>query len=215
MKRKHLRSALIIAAVAPLTGTVASAQTDYFWFQPSGGSGAWDISTANWAPTSGAPANTYTWTNSGSERANFSSGLGTITLDAGGITAYGVNSTVSGTNIYTFAGPGALTLAGTGGVINNNGTVTFAAAIAGNVGLTETGSGNLVLATANTYTGSTSITGGSVTALAQASGQVFSSGPMTLSMGSVRVDGIGSSTTTNVGNFTVVGASSTVTGAST
>jgi len=42
MKRNRLRSALILAAVVPLTASSARAVTDYFWNQPNGGTGTWD-----------------------------------------------------------------------------------------------------------------------------------------------------------------------------
>src|SRR5437763_14323552 len=89
MKRKHLRSALIVPAVVPITPRVASAATDYFWFQPSGGSGPWDTTSQNWSSVTGVVPD-HVWNNSATERGNFVTSFGTITLDAGGITSAGI-----------------------------------------------------------------------------------------------------------------------------
>ena len=70
MKRKHLRNALIAAAIVPFTARAASAATDYYWFQPAGGSGSWDTFNQNWSSTQGVVPD-HIWNNSGTERGNF------------------------------------------------------------------------------------------------------------------------------------------------
>jgi fibronectin-binding autotransporter adhesin len=145
-----------------LPPTPAKAQVDYFWNVSSatsgGGSGTWDLVTSNWSTSSTGPLN-YTWTNNGQERANFSNTAGTVTIDVGGVTAFGVNFATTG---YTITG-GTLTLAGAGGVIDTgsvNATINSVIADSGGVGLTKNGTGILTLGGANTYTGATTVSAG-------------------------------------------------------
>ena len=138
-----------------LTATPTVAQTNYFWNAPDGGSGHWDAATI-WNATAGG-ATDYTWLNNGNERANLGDTAGTVTVAAGGNTAFGLNFTTGG---YLIDG-GTLTLAGTGGPVGvSTGTATIDAALAGTVGLTKTGSGTLVLGGTNTYTGVTTVNAG-------------------------------------------------------
>src|SRR5205823_6098741 len=108
---------LFIALSLVLSAATAYGQTDYFWNPATGGSGNWDTSTVKWSTTAAGPVN-YTWTNSGSERANFGNTAGTVTLGTN-VSAFGINySTAS----YIIAGGGnTLTLTGAGGVINDSG----------------------------------------------------------------------------------------------
>ena len=63
---------------------------------------------------------------------------------------------------YTIAGS-SLTLTGAGGNISVNADATISAIIGGNVGLTKLGSSTLTLSGANTYTGTTTVSGGKLT----------------------------------------------------
>lgn len=80
-----LASAIAILAVLAFA-SAAPAQTDYFWNAPNGGAGTWDTTTQNWSTAAAGQLN-YTWTNSGSERANFVNAGGVVTVTGGGITA--------------------------------------------------------------------------------------------------------------------------------
>ncbi len=158
--RLGLAPALLALA---LTAAPAAAQTDYFWNAPTGGTGTWDITTQLWSTTATGPVD-YTWTNSGTERANFGNTAGTVTLGTG-ITAYGLNFSTSG---YTVTG-NTLTLAGAGGVIDTGASnATINSVIAGSVGLTKNGTGTLVLGGSNTFTGSVAVNAGTLSVSADA-----------------------------------------------
>ncbi len=138
---------------------------------------------------------------------------GTVTLNAP-ITAYGVNFLTAN---YVIAGNGnTLTLSGAGGVINSNVAATINGQIGGTLGLTKTGSGALTLNAANSYSGTTTVTGGTLTGVAQASGSPFSSGPITLNNAILQLKAVtGSlSTTTNAGDLTIGAANTNTVGAS-
>jgi autotransporter-associated beta strand protein len=122
------------------------------------GSGTWDQgTTANWSRVSGGPY-PLTWTGG---NAVFEGTAGTVTVASTGVSS--VNSITFTTDGYTLAGTGAITLTGAGGNITTGaGTDTINCTIAGSVGLTKLGSGTLVLGAANTFTGLTQITGGTL-----------------------------------------------------
>jgi fibronectin-binding autotransporter adhesin len=202
---------VIALLIAALVSTAAYAQTDYFWNAPNGNTGSWDTINGTWSTVAAGPVD-YTWTNSGSERANFGNTAGTVTL-AGPITAYGVNFSTAN---YVIAGGGnTLTLSGTGGVINNSVAATISAQIGGSVGLTKTGNGTLTLTTANTYSGNTTVTGSTLIGNPQVSGSPFSSGAITLNGAILNLKSASATTTTTtVGNLTVSAASGSTLGAS-
>jgi fibronectin-binding autotransporter adhesin len=136
----------------------ATAQTEYW--DPgaaqgtgSGGSGAWN---------SGAP-----WFN-GTADVAWPAGASAYFEGSPGTVALGASETASGLNFvtagYTLSGGTglALTLTGTPTIITESGTTTISCVLAGSNGLTYGGSGTLVLSGANTYTGGTFITNGTV-----------------------------------------------------
>ncbi|MFO0850317.1 MAG: autotransporter-associated beta strand repeat-containing protein [Gemmataceae bacterium] len=140
----------------------ARGQTDYYWNEPAGGAGNWNLALQNWATSIGGTSD-QPWLNNGLLRANFGGTAGgVVTLDAGGITAFGVNFTTTG---YTLNG-GPLTLAGTGGPISTGTgvTATINSVITGSVGLTKSGAGTLIIGTASTYTGDTAVSAGTLRA---------------------------------------------------
>jgi autotransporter-associated beta strand protein len=135
-----------------LTAAPVSAQTDYYWNAPTGGTGTWDTATQNWATAVDGPVN-YTWLNNGNERANFGNTAGTVTLGTG-ITANGLNFTTSG---YTIAG-NTLTLAGTGEINTGSFNATLDSTIGGSATLTKTGTGTLTFT--GTWTGALTVNEG-------------------------------------------------------
>jgi autotransporter-associated beta strand protein len=144
-----------------LLDPAAHAQTDYYWNVPNGGDGTWDTGSADWSASSGGSLN-YTWTNSGSERANFGGNLtagANVSIAAAGILAYGLNFNTTGAGTYTLSG-GPLTLTGAGGEIAVTTSALINSIIGGSVGLTKLGTGTLTLTGANIYTGVTTVTSG-------------------------------------------------------
>jgi fibronectin-binding autotransporter adhesin len=82
----------------------------------------------------------------------------TVTLD-NPVSLAGV--TFQNSNQYILAGPSALTLTGSA-TIDVSGTHQITADIAGTAGLNKTNGGTLVLADAKSYTGTTSVSGGTL-----------------------------------------------------
>jgi autotransporter-associated beta strand protein len=211
---------LAAGVVALATPAPAAAQTNYYWNPPGGGAGAWDTVNLMWSTLPAGPLD-YVWSNADVGIANFGGTAGgAITLDAGGITAFGLNFTASG---YSLSG-GPLTLTGLGGGGINTGAfdVTIASIIAGDAGLTKSGTGTLTLGGANTYTGVTTVSAGvlavtSATGLGgtadattvasgaalQVSGGIGIAEPITLNGTGISTDGalrkLGSNTTTLTG----------------
>lgn len=141
-----------------------------------GGTGTWDTNILNqtwWDLTSLIP-----WPNLNTDLAVFGGTAGTVTL-ASGLTANGLSFTSNG---YKLTG-GDLTLAGATPTIrvNMGETANIESQIVGGAALTKTGGGTLRLAAGNTYTGTTTISGGSVvitnaTALGSSSSTIMVTG---------------------------------------
>jgi autotransporter-associated beta strand protein len=121
----------------------------------------WDTSSYNWDD------GTVLWNNIAPDNAIFgTTGVGTITI-SGNITAGNITFDTAG---YSFSGD-TLNLAGATPTINTNfafspdsvfGNCAIYSVIAGSNGLTKTGAGTLVLCgdSANTFTGTTTVSGG-------------------------------------------------------
>jgi fibronectin-binding autotransporter adhesin len=170
-------------ALVSLVVTSARAQTDFFWNAPNGGIGPWDTTTQNWSTLAAGPVD-YTWLSNGNERANFGNTAGTVTIPAGGVNAFGVNFNVDG---YVIAG-GTLTLQGVGGpVVAGSGfTGTINTPIAGTQGLTKTGAGIVILGGANTYSGTTTVSAG--TLRLGASDRIANKSPLVLTASTATFD---------------------------
>jgi autotransporter-associated beta strand protein len=168
--RGQWRTVLAAAAAAALVASPARA-VDYVWdvgttpndTTITGGSGTWDTTLPNWTTDLGVnnvvygnqPTDTATFNNTGGNATN------TVTLGTG----INANALTFGVDGYTIAGGGfTLTLGGTTptiAVTNPADTATINAVIAGTT-LQKTGAGTLVLGGANTFTGATTIAGGTV-----------------------------------------------------
>ncbi len=140
---------LLLYPLPLLSGLTASHGADNTWTNGDGDS-LWNDSSANWE----SPA---TWTN-GDDAIFGSTGAGAITV-GGGISAGSLTFNASGYNI----GGSPLTLTGSGQVTAAASTDnTISSVLAGSAGLTKAGAGWLRLSGANTYSGTTTVTGGAL-----------------------------------------------------
>ncbi|VVO51812.1 autotransporter-associated beta strand repeat-containing protein [Pseudomonas fluorescens] len=115
----------------------------------SGGTGAWNLSSAFWSPNSDGASGPYSaWNNAALYDAIFAGTAGTLTLGTP-ITVHNLTFQTTG---YTLNGS-TLTLGGITPTINTSGTVTINSILAGSAGLTKTGGGLLNLNGANTFSG--------------------------------------------------------------
>ncbi len=119
----------------------------------TGGSGAWNTSTGNWTTNGGV--NNLAWVNAHNDTAIFSGTPGTITLGTG-ITVGGL---IFNTPDYNVAGS-TLTF-GTAGTITANENATISSVLAGSA-ISKTGTGTLVLSGNNSYTGTMTVTAGTL-----------------------------------------------------
>ncbi len=130
----------------------------------TGGSGTWNLANGNWTADLGV--NNVLWGNTSVDDAIFGGTPGTITINTGtGITANKLTFNVDGYILNGNAAADVITLAGTTptiGVTTSGHTATINAILAGAAGLTTNGAGTLALNGANTYTGITTISAGTV-----------------------------------------------------
>jgi len=132
----------------------------------TGGDGIWGTSPGDktWNITAGAATGNTVWPDTGNEVAVFQDAIGgTVTLftpvQAAGIIQQNANYSIDAET---------LTLVPDNAAANpfiqvQTGTLTVSSTLDGSHGLIKSGSGNLVLTNSNTYTGTTSITTGTLT----------------------------------------------------
>ncbi|HEY7448395.1 MAG TPA: autotransporter-associated beta strand repeat-containing protein, partial [Vicinamibacterales bacterium] len=157
MKRRWHAVAILTALL--LLGRSASAQQTLIWLPNGvtpGGSGTWNTSVAVW---SDGAACCSKWTNVVSGHDSVFDGTpGTVTLSTG-IRVRNITFNSSG---YLIAG-NTLTLTGSNPSITTaSGTSAISSRIAGSAGLIKAGTGLLSLTGANTYTGTTTISAGTL-----------------------------------------------------
>ncbi|MEI7902040.1 MAG: autotransporter-associated beta strand repeat-containing protein, partial [bacterium] len=117
----------------------------------------WDESTANW--TNNAGYNLWLNNSINPDSAIFDAqGAGTVNV-AFANTFYASNLTFNAAG-YTISG-GTLTLGNTP-ILTVNSNVTISSILAGSGGLTKTGNGTLILSSANSYAGGTTVNGGTL-----------------------------------------------------
>src|SRR5262245_61028974 len=121
----------------------------------TGGTGTWNTATALWFNGVGFQA----WNNAALDDATFGGTAGTVTLGVP-VTAHSLTFNVTG---YTVTGS-TLTLGGVSPTISvaPAASSTIGSVIAGTAGLNQTGTGTLILTGANTYTGGTTISAGTL-----------------------------------------------------
>jgi len=160
--------AKILSALALAAGTAKAAP--YIWdplhnLSGSGGAGTWDLATALWSDGAGSDV---VWPNTGNDVAIFGGTGGLVTIDTALDAGVTVNGLTFNTTGYTIAGAIPSEVLSLGGgtatitVTNAADQATISAVVAGGSGLTVTGAGTLNLTAANTYTGLTTISGGTL-----------------------------------------------------
>lgn len=92
----------MVAVVSLGVATLPAA--DLYW----SGTSTWNTTAQNWGTTSGGPYGVAVWNSATPDLAIFQGTVGTVTVDASGVTAGGLSFTTTG---YTLAG-GTVTLAG-------------------------------------------------------------------------------------------------------
>ncbi len=117
----------------------------------NGGTGTWNTSSTNWTTSTGN--GNGVWIDNLTPV--FTSTGGTVTV-AQPVSVHGMEFGVGG---YTLTGS-TITLTDTTAITATTGTTTIASTLAGSSGLTKAGAGTLVLSGVNTYTGTTSVSGG-------------------------------------------------------
>ncbi len=172
----------------------------------SDGPGAWDTTSNNW---SNGVTDTV-WVNGDTSAAIFGVGgaAGTVTLNAP-ITANNLTFNQPGSGDYVIAAnspaTNTLTLSGaTPFIMANGGSPTITAVIAGTAGLTKNGAGTLTLGAANTYTGNTTLDGGTLAYSVDNSIAALAFGP----------NPPAATVTTNISNLDLTNANLTATGLS-
>ena len=138
-----------------------------------GGTGAWNASAKKWY-SGGAEV---PWVNGND--AVFWGTAGTVTLAAG----QSVNSLAFKTNGYSLTGS-TLTLAGSSIAVDASVGATISSVLAGSAGLVKNGTGSLVLSSANTYAGNTTVALGALV-LTNTTGSATGAGPVVVTSGAI------------------------------
>ena len=151
------------------------------------GAGTWDTASAKW---SNAAADIL-WPNTSADIAVFGKANGAAgSVTVGTVTANGITFNAPGSGAYTLSG-GSITLAGTTPTLTFSATTsTISSAITGSAGLKAAGTSTLktlILSGTNTYSGGTTLTGGSLkintTASALQGATTLSGGTLVLNAG--------------------------------
>ena len=162
LRASNLRCAAAVSALAMMGSTSSLLSQTLYWDGSDAaalqsGNGTWSIGSSLWSTSTNPAASTRVpWTN-GSDAVFEASGPSAVTVSG----TVNVNSITFGGTGYTIGGT-ALTLTGTGGNITTTSAGAISAPIAGSVGLTKLGASTLTLSGANTYTGTTTVSGGTL-----------------------------------------------------
>ena len=158
-------------------------------------------------------------TATGSFNGNITGGGSLGKTGTGNVTLSGNNTYSGGTTISGGTLTGSTTSFGSGNIVNNanlvfdqNSNATYGNLISGAGHLSKTGSGNLTLTASNTYSGSTTISGGTLTGttLSFSTGSISNNAALVLDQNtdgnfSNFMSGIGSLTKSGSGNITLIG----------
>jgi autotransporter-associated beta strand protein len=168
-----------------------------------GGAGTWNNGSTNWTTPNGT-ANT-TWRET---FAIFQGTAGTVTIDAGGVSAQGLQFAVNGYRLeggpLTLLAPATLRV-GDGSAAGAGYTATIASVIQGTGGIDKTDLGTLVLSGANSYSGGTRV-GSGVLQVAGDTNLGAAAGGVTLDGGTLRF----SAAATSARTFTIGASGGTI-----
>lgn len=185
------RSISLLPIVGTLVLAAPSHASVFYWdgtdttANADGGSGNWDTALTNWDTLATAGAD-IAWpsVSSGNDDAAFGGLAGTVTINTG-VAANDLTFTTTG---YNIAG-GILTLDGTTPTITADANAEIGSQIAGSAGLLKAGAATLTLSGANTYTGTTTISGGTL-ALTGGNNRLATSGTLSFAAnGTVNLGG--------------------------
>jgi autotransporter-associated beta strand protein len=124
------------------------------------GGGTWSSSAQNWSASSAGATTLLGWYSGGSDLDVYFNPSGSSTIAISGAVA--ARSLVFNGTGYTINGGRGASLTLSDGSITTNAAATINARITGTNGLTKNGSGKLILGGANSYTGVTTVTGGTL-----------------------------------------------------
>src|SRR5271155_1889253 len=203
-------AAVALGCMGGLAANAASLQWSADGVTPGGGgTGTWNTTTALWYNGTSF----QTWSNAPVNDAVFSGTAGTVTLGV----AITVENLTFNTSGYTITG-NTLTLGGVTPTISvvAGGTATIGSIIAGAVGLTQAGgTGTLILTGANTYSGGTTISAGTLQigngATGSVAGNITDNAALVFDRNNALtyagvISGSGSLTQTGTGTLTLTGA---------
>ncbi len=150
------------------TGAAGTTIIAYTGYSDAGTAGNW-VAANNLSDTSGVYAKTLTTAttvnslriNNGTGAGSINTGASALTLTSGGL----LETSSVGANNFTISGTGALSSSGTDLIIiqnNTSGTMDITAPITGNIALTKSGAGTLILDQTNTYTNGTYVDAGTL-----------------------------------------------------
>ena len=165
----RLLSLLVITAsisTVIVPGITGAATTEYWNPGGSGGSGIWGTSPGdkNWNLVAGAASGNTVWPDTGNEVAVFQDSIGgTITVftpvQVAGIYQQAANYAIDAQTITLVPDSSASRPF----IQVQTGTLSIDSVLDGSNGLLKSGSGNLLLSSAETYTGTTSVASGTLT----------------------------------------------------
>ena len=124
------------------------------------GSGTWSSAAQNWSVSSAGAATLLGWYSGGSDLDVYFNPSGTSTVTVSGAVA--ARSLVFNGTGYTINASRGASLTLSDGSITTNAAATVNVPLAGTNGLTKNGAGKLTLGGADTYTGLTTVTGGTL-----------------------------------------------------
>ncbi len=209
----RLLSLLVITAsisTVIVPGITGAATTEYWNPGGSGGSGIWGTSPGdkNWNLVAGAASGNTVWPDTGNEVAVFQDSIGgTITVftpvQVAGIYQQAANYAIDAQTITLVPDSSASRPF----IQVQTGTLSIDSVLDGSNGLLKSGSGNLLLSSAETYAGTTSVASGTLTL----SGSLAST-PVTIATGAALVDANGglaaAAALVNAGTLTINSAES-------